>query len=180
MNTYLSMLRGINVGAQKKVLMADLKIAYEELKFKAVTTYIQSGNVVFQTKENVNTLPSKIEKKILEKFGFEVPIILKTEEDLIRTLHENPFLKEKELQLDKLYVTFLYDAPKPELMEKLQAFQTLADRFAIVGETVYLYCPNGYGTSKLNNNFFESKLNVKATTRNWRSVNELLKLMQAT
>lgn len=178
MNTYLSLLRGINVSGQKKVPMADLRALYETLKFENVSTYIQSGNVVFQSKEKIEKLSPKIEKAIQEKFHFEVPVIHKIATDLEKVLKENPFLKEKDLQENKLYVAFLYDEPSKDLVEKIQTYQTPADRFAIIGTNVYLYCPNGYGNTKLNNNFFENKLKVKATTRNWRSVNELLKIMQ--
>jgi len=177
MNTYLSLLRGINVSGQKKVPMAELKKLYESLKFDAVKTYIQSGNVIFQSKDKIETLSPKIEKQIFKIFQFEVPVIHKTAADLERTLNENPFLKESDLQENKLYVVFLFEEPDKELVEKMQVYQTLSDRFAIIGTNVYLYCPDGYGNSKLNNNFFENKLKVKGTTRNWRSVNELHKLM---
>ena len=177
MNTYLSLLRGINVSGQKKVPMAELKKIYESLKFNAVHTYIQSGNVVFQSKDKMEGLSSKIEKQIFNIFQFEVPVIHKTATDLEKTLNENPFLKEPDLQENKLYVVFLFEEPAKELIEKIQAYQTLSDRFEIIGMNVYLYCPDGYGHTKLNNNFFENKLKVKGTTRNWRSVNELYKLM---
>lgn len=178
MNTYLSLLRGINVSGQKKVPMAELKSMYEKLGYEKVKTYIQSGNVVFQTKAKRETLCPSIEKAIEETFHFEIPVIHKTTQELRKAIHENPFLKEKEEQENKLYICFLFEIPAPDLVEKLQNIQNEEGHLACMGDVIYLYLPEGYGKSKLNNNFIESKLKIKATTRNWRSANELLKLME--
>lgn len=179
MAKYLSLLRGINVSGQKKILMADLKKLYENAGFLNVVTYIQSGNVIFDTTSGLEKATSVIEKSIREKYGFDVTIFIKTAAELEKVLYENPYLKEKNIQENKLYVTFLAEESSPEHIQKIQDFQSAADRFAITGKNIYLYCPDGYGTSKLSNNFFENKLKVRATTRNWKSVNELYKMVRS-
>lgn len=173
------MLRGINVGG-KKVPMVELREVYDALKFKNIRTYIQSGNVLFETKKTEEAALSKVlEKKIAARFGFDVPVVIRTAGELASVLKKNPFLKEKNLQEDKLYITFLAEIPAKELLEKIKVPDGSPDRFEIAGKEIYLYCPGGYGETKLSNNFFESKLKVKATTRNWRTSNELMKMMSS-
>lgn len=174
MKVIVSLLRGINVSGQKKVPMKELKTLYEELGFTDVSTYIQSGNVIFGTTEKaLDKLPQKVEQKIKAHFGFDVSVIHRTPEQLKAVLQNNPFLDEKDLQENKLYVAFMAGTPEAAHVEKAQAYQTEADRFAVIGQETYLYLPDGYGNSKLHNNFFESKLKTVATTRNWRTVNIL-------
>jgi len=173
----LSLLRGINVGG-RKVPMADLRILYEELGLKNITTYIQSGNVIFESKVANKALEKKIEKKIKVKFGFDVSVITRTKEELNAVIKENPFTKENNIELEKLYVIFLGEIPDPVLLKKLIESDLGPERFIVCGKTIYLYCPVGYGEAKLNNNFFEKKLKVVATTRNWRTTNILLDMMK--
>ncbi|HEX8516052.1 MAG TPA: DUF1697 domain-containing protein [Bacteroidia bacterium] len=178
METLLAMLRGINVSGQKKVPMAELKAMFEDMKFKNVRTYIQSGNVLFESNAtDAAALSKKISKKIMETFGFDVPVVVVNKKELENAITKNPFVKEKNVVHEKLYFTFLAEAPPKELEEKISLPEGSSDRYSIAGTTVYLYCPGGYGETKLSNNFFESKLKIKATTRNWRTTNELLKLM---
>lgn len=157
--------------------MASLKAIYEEMKFKNIVTYIQSGNVIFSTGQaDPQTLSGKIEKKILEKYGFKVPVIIRTADEIQAIVKINPFLKIKNIATDRLHVTFLADNAGSDLIEKIKEYHYEPDKFIIIGKEVYLSCPDGYGNSKLNNTFFENKLKVTATTRNWRTVNELLRI----
>ena len=169
------MLRGINVSGQKKILMADLKKLYEGLGFKDVVTYIQSGNVLFKTsgKSTDVQLGKKIHEALKKQYSFEVPIIIRTLEEMHTVQKDNPFLKKKGVNMERLYVTFLSEEAPPDLIEKIMTFEHPTDEFVIIGKEVYLYCPGGYGETKLSNNFFESKLKVVATTRNWNTVNIL-------
>ncbi len=176
MTVLLSILRGINVSGQKKIQMTDLKVLYEQLNFKNITTYIQSGNVVFKA-ENSKNLNKKIEQKIFEKYNFDVPVIIRTTVEMQTIIEENPFLKRKNIDPEKLYVTFLEERPSSDLIENISKINYEPDTFIIWDKEIYLYCPNGYGNTKLNTNFFENKLKVKATTRNWKTANELLALM---
>lgn len=174
---YLSLLRGINVGG-KKVPMAGLRVVYDELGFKKVTTYIQSGNVIFESKLAPETATKKIEKKLSEGFGFNISVIIRSEKELSAVIKNNPFIKEKNVVEEKIYVIFLAEQPDNDLIKKLTEGDFGPERFVIDDKTIYLYCPVGYGEAKLNNNFFEKKLKVVATTRNWRTTNILLDMMK--
>lgn len=174
---YISILRGINVSGQKKIAMKDLQLLYEELKFKNVRTYIQSGNVVFECDEtNDKKLSEKISKKILSKYKFHVPVILRTKEEMENALKRNPFLKNKNADAERFYITFLAEQPSKENISKLKMFHYPPDEYVLDGKEIFLHVPISYGNSKLNNNFFESKLQVVATTRNWNTCNALVKL----
>ncbi len=176
--TCISILRGINVSGQKKIIMSELTALYESLALKNVTTYIQSGNVVFKTdlKLSDEQFAQKIEQAIFEKYNFHVPVIIRTAEEIKHIITTNPFLKEKEINTDKLHVSFLSAMPGPATLEKIKTYDYPPDRFYISGKEVYLYCPESYGETKLSNKFFENKLQVTATTRNWKTVNKLLEM----
>ncbi len=175
MQTFISILRGINVSGQKKILMADLKVLYEGLHFKEVSTYIQSGNVVFKTATKLPDikLAQKIEQAIYGKYNFEVPVIIRSKEEIGKIIATNPFVKEKNIDLKKLHVTFLSEFPKKENIEIVNKSDFSPDQFIIEGKEIYLHTPCGYGNTKLSNTFFEKKLKTKATTRNWNTVNKL-------
>jgi len=178
MQTFISILRGINVGAQKKILMADLKALYESLKLKDVVTYIQSGNVIFKTGDGVTdeAIAKKIENAIAKTYGFDVPVIVRRTEELKTILATNPFAKDKNNDTSRMHVTFLSATPDTALVTETSKFKSAPDDFVIIGTEIYLYTPNGYGETKLSNSFFEKKLKVTATTRNWNTVNKLTEL----
>ncbi|UCH66240.1 MAG: DUF1697 domain-containing protein [Ignavibacterium sp.] len=175
METYIAMLRGINVSGQKKIKMTDLKTHLQELNFKDVQTYIQSGNAVFNyIKSNPKKLESKIAQKILKEYSFEVSVIVKTRDELKNVLKSNPFTKDKDL--NRLYVTFLSDEPAKENLKNLEGINHSPEEYILKGKIIYFYSPHGYGKAKMNNNFFENKLIVAATTRNWKTVNKLAEM----
>lgn len=180
MQTFISILRGINVSGQKKILMAELKAIYESLKLKDIITYIQSGNVIFKSEKSLSDLEfaAKIEKAIYKKYGFEVPVIIRNKDEIQKIISINPFLKEKNMEEKRLYVTFLSEIPTKKNIESIKSFDFSPDQFLIIGKEVYLCVPNGYGETKLSNNFFEKKLKVNATTRNWNTVRKLLELAE--
>jgi uncharacterized protein (DUF1697 family) len=171
MHTYISLLRGINVSGQKKILMKDLAALYATLGFTNINTYLQSGNVVFQCDDTEKAAISiKIQQKIHEKYGFEVPTLILDVATLQNAIKNNPFTDNT----DQLYLTFLADIPTQTNQKKIQADAYLPDKYEIIGHIIYILCPNGYGNTKLSNNFFENKLKVTATTRNWKTVNALM------
>jgi uncharacterized protein (DUF1697 family) len=166
----------VNVGG-RKILMSDLKSLYEGLGFKEVITYIQSGNVIFEAdKSSGETLEKKIEKRISETFNMTVPVIIRHVEEIQNVLSINPFLKNKGIDIEKLHVTFLEKTAGEIELDNIKKYDYSPDKYIIIGREVFLYCPGGYGYSKLSNNFFENKLKVHATTRNWKTVNKLLEL----
>ena len=170
MNTYISILRGINVSGQKIIKMQELKYLYEELNFVNVQTYIQSGNVVFQCKETrVNEIENNIYTKILNKLEIEVPVIVLTTDDLYEIIHNCPFVTDT----SKLNVTIFSSIP--DLSDNVIPGnkKNKNEKYTLVNKAFYLYCPDGYGKTKLNNTFLEKTFKVKATTRNWKTLNTL-------
>jgi Uncharacterized protein conserved in bacteria len=177
MKTYISILRGINVSGQKIIAMAALREMYEYLGFRNVQTYIQSGNVIFQDdRYESSELTTVIFNQILKQFGFEVPVIVLTIETLERIITNSPFKNEESKDARYLHVTFLASPPVMADDEGVLMRKSDDEDVAITDEALYLYCPNGYGKTKLTNSFIEAKLNVVATTRNWKTANELLRI----
>ena len=175
---YISILRGINVGGKRKILMADLKKMYEGMEFERVQTYIQSGNVFFTTSKKVSKgeLEQQLEKQIEKTFGYDVPVIVKTREELGRAIQINPFLKEADFEEEKLYVIFLQKKPLEEHLNTLKEIPVSADRFVVEEEFIFIYYAEKISNSKLTNNYFEKKLKVIATTRNWKTMVKLMLL----
>lgn len=177
METYVAILRGINVGGKRKIKMADLRKKLKNLDFKNIHTYIQSGNVIFESDHHPKKeLEEQIESMINEEYEYSVPAIVKRSEELHRVLRENPFLNERKEDITKLHVTFLSEVSEQEQTEAISQFNHPTDEFILHGEFVYLFCPNGYGRTKFNNQFFERKLDTKATTRNWKTVHKLYEM----
>ena len=172
--TYIALLRGINVGGHKKVPMAKLRAILSEIGLKNVKTYIQSGNVVFTASEvNAQHFETKIKEAIKAQFNFNVPVIVKSVEDFKIIFDNCPF---SETIKPDTYFVLLSEIPENQLV--LEAIQkTYPDEeFHIINDCIYLYCPNGYGKAKFNLKYFERKLNVSATTRNYKTMVKLLSL----
>ncbi len=157
--------------------MADLKSLFEEMGFTNIKTYIQSGNVIFTSnhEEDHLELSNKLEKAINDKFGFEVPVIIRTSGELEYAVNQNPFYKGG-MEIAPLHLTFLDRKPTPESQQQTEVYNYEPDKFVIKGENVFIFCESKYHKTKLTNNFFEKKLKVKATTRNWKTVLKLLEL----
>lgn len=159
--------------------MFDLKAMYESMGFTEVITYIQSGNVLFNSDTtDPNQLAQNIKNAIQNKFGFDVPVIIRTMTELQQVITNNPFAQEPDFDEKKLYVTFLSEAIKETNRQAIQTHEYLPDRFKIIGEHIYVYYAEKISNSKLIQSLFEKKYNVTATTRNWNSVNKLYELAQ--
>jgi uncharacterized protein (DUF1697 family) len=165
---YVALLRGINLGARNKIAMPELTRLFVDLGYADVTTYIQSGNVVFKADK---ALPADIEQSIADKLGLDVAVLLRTKDELAALAAANPFLG-RNTDLTKLHATFLAGAAGGEL--SVPTGETA--ECALGDQVVYLYCPDGYGRTRLNNAFIERRLGVVATTRNWRTVTKLCEL----
>ncbi len=180
MSTFISLLRGINVGNQKSIRMPELKALYEAMGFSNVITYVQSGNVVFDCgNPDAEEIGADIEKEIEKRFGFDVPVIMREAHDLQRIIDSNPFVQTRNEDLSKLHVTFLSRLPPAELTCGLKIPPGIDDECVLSGKEIYLFCPNGYGRTKLSNGFFERKLKVLATTRNWKTVIALYEIIRS-
>jgi uncharacterized protein (DUF1697 family) len=173
METYIALLRGINVSGQKMIKMTDLTTLLSEINLYNIRTYIQSGNLVFEYPEtDQKELAGLIEQQILHHYKFDVPVVIRHQSDLMQIQECNPFLKRNE-NIEKLHVTFLDDEPPADLIEKAKETAGSSDEFEVIGREVFVFCPDGYGNTKLNNTFFEKKFKTKATTRNWKTVVKL-------
>ena len=175
---YVSILRGINVSGQKKIKMADLKYLYELLDFQSVVTYIQSGNVIFDAPvKNKSDLKKKIVEAIEEKYKFHVPVEIRTNREIRDIIRNCPFGSVDLVQDGtKVLITFLSSKPSKDRVSDIQKYVVAPEKLVARGKEVYLYCPNGYGKSKLSNTFLEHKLGVEATTRNWKTIHKLYEL----
>jgi len=176
MTTYVALLRGINVSGRNKIAMAELRALVESLGSTGVQTYIQSGNVVLDTaKRSAAQVADAITGAIAQELGLDVAVIVRTAAEIDTVLTANPLLA-RGADPSKSHVTFLAGKPAASAVRALADVDRTPDEFAVVGREVFVHCPNGYGATKLNNTFFEKRLGVAATTRNWRTVQTLDKL----
>ncbi len=171
----IALLRGINVSGRKIAPMTDVKKAFESLSFENVRTYAQSGNVIFDCRRAEKAkMAACVEEKLRETFGFSTNVLIRTQRELETIIENNPLVDSAGVRHDKLYVTFLSDRPDETVASTLDIKPGQGEKFVIVGTEVYLYCPNGYARTRLNNAMFETKLRTVATTRNWKTINKLL------
>jgi uncharacterized protein (DUF1697 family) len=160
--------------------MDALKNACIEIGLEKVRTYIQSGNLIFESRSvDTKAISESISRKIHEDFGFDVPVITITAKELEQVIAANPFSKKSSMDSAFFHVTFLSEAPNAQCIEKLQEIEVKGDEFALIGKAMYLYCPDGYSNSRLTNSFLEARLKVTATTRNWKTTNELFRIASA-
>jgi len=162
-------------------MMADLRELYSSLGFSSISSYIQSGNVVFDA-ESTNTLEvsNTISEAIRQNYKFEVPVVIRTAQEISEIYNNNPQITNLDkVDLSKLYLTFLKDEPKTPSKISFGKWQTKNEKLLISGKNIYLYYPEGYGKSKLTNNILERELAVQATSRNWRTVGKLAELSQS-
>ncbi len=171
MATFVAMLRSVNVAGRNRLPMADLRALVSGLGFKGVTTYLQSGNVVFSGTGTPKAVARAIGQEIATGLGLEVPVVVRSGQQLKKTIESAPF-SDRGVDPKTRHVTFLAGLPEPKAVEGLVALDGRfgTDRFQVVGCDVFLHCPGGYGETKLTNAFLERRLGVVATTRNWRTV----------
>jgi uncharacterized protein (DUF1697 family) len=157
--------------------MADLRTLLEKLEFQKVATYIQSGNIVLRAKDqSIRNLEDVIGDGIREHFGFDVPILVKPKNDFEKIVTENPFKDAITLEGNRLYFVLLKNVPEQMFVAALAQETYENQEFRITDNCVYLWCKNGYGKAKLDNNLLERKLKIQATTRNYRTMLKLLEM----
>lgn len=179
MTTYVALLRGVNVSGKNRVQMADLRALVETLGYERVQTYIQSGNIVFESStRSAAKVADAIASAMTQELALDVQVLVRTSRELTTLLTTNP-LERRDVDSTKLHVTFLATSPAAATVHALDDVDAPPDEFAIVNREVFVHCPNGYGNTKLNNTFFEKKLGVAATTRNWRTVQTLASLIDS-
>lgn len=179
MTTHLALLRGINVSGHNMIKMDALKSMLENSGFKNVQTYIQSGNVFVSTEEeSAAKVGFIIKQEIFKVFGYDVPTIVIGQSDLQACLKNNPFLKEKEIDLKKLYVAFVSKELRSENINDLKISQFKPDEASIDDNKIFIKYAVGAGKTRLDQKYIEKKLNLTATIRNWNTVTNLLKLYE--
>jgi uncharacterized protein (DUF1697 family) len=178
--TYVALLRGINVGGKNKVPMPDLVEMFTEAGCSNVRTYIQSGNVVFSVApKSAKRVPDLVSRRIADRFGYRVPVVLRTVDEFRQVAVSNPFL-QSDCDANSLHVGFLADLPDPRDVAALDPKRSPGDSFTMRGQEIYLCLPNGVARTKLTNAYFDSRLTTTSTFRNWRTVLKLLELTQPT
>ena len=180
MHTYISFLRGVNMAGHNSISMTNLTVLFKDLGFSDAETFIQSGNVIFtHSKElRINDLTLKIEDAILQKFNYNVPVMIRTISELQKLIPVNPFLTEENFNPSKMAVIFLHEDPSEAQVQKVINLDYPPDKFKIIGINIFIYCPNGFGRTKLYTNFFENKMKVKGTSRNWKTITTLIDIAE--
>ena len=173
METYVALLRGVNLGARNRVSMPQLRELVEAIGGEEVRTYLQSGNVVLRSRDKAAELERALEQGLGRVLGVEAAVLVRTKKELKEILERNPF------EPAETYVTFIESAPDSARVSPLREQSFEPDQFYAAGREVYVSCPGGYGRTKLSNTFLERRLAVQATTRNWRTVTALAELADA-
>jgi uncharacterized protein (DUF1697 family) len=175
MQTYVALLRGINVGGSHMLPMKDLKLLFEQNGCVDVQTYIQSGNVVFRCAiSDTGRLAKQVAAAVSTGRGFEPRVLVLTRSELARAAANNPF-PEAEGNPKSVHLFFLADLAKNADLKSMEALRARTERFALKGKVLYLHTPDGFGTSKLAARA-ERFIGVEATARNWRTVTTLLQM----
>ena len=176
MTAIIGMLRGVNVGPHNRISMEALRALCGSLDLEGAETYVQSGNVVFRSKErNLSALAKRFEDALEKKFGFRAPLVLRTAAEMRTVIRNNPFAARKEIEPGKFHVIFLTEELSPEARKQLEAAKVGPEEIKAHAREVFVYYPNGMGRSKLPP-VMERILKKAGTARNWNSVTNLLEM----
>jgi uncharacterized protein (DUF1697 family) len=169
--TYVSLLRGVNLGPESQVSMPELQQLYADLGLHAVSTYIRSGNVVFASGDRPEALRERIERAVAEHFAVDAEVVLRTHAEMADVVARNPFPAA-----DPAHVAVVFlSAPAPAVLtERLASADFGSDRYVADGREIYLHLPNGFGRSRLATRMSALRDPVVGTVRNWRTVNRLV------
>lgn len=173
MAVFIALIRGINVGGNKKVKMAELKVRCEELGLEDVRTLLQSGNVVFRTNEKDR---AKLTRQIEGVLGVEAKVILRSAAELKKAIAANPMPEEVKSHPSATVVIFLDGKPTAAALAALRDGYKGPERIELHGTELYVFYGEGMGTSKLTNSLIERKLGVAGTARNWNTVTKLAEM----
>jgi uncharacterized protein (DUF1697 family) len=178
MQTYISLLRGVNMTGHNSMKMKDLVSLFSDLEFKSPETYIQSGNVIFDAPDELSEeeISIIITKGIRSKFDYEIPAIIRTTSELNFILKANPFLYNEKFDISRVAVVFLTNEVTSAQTDKIKNYDYPPDKFHIASREIYIFCPDGFGKSKLYTNFFEGKMGVTGTARNLKTISSLIEI----
>lgn len=179
MPVIITMLRGVNVGGHNKIKMDALRGLCESLKFETPRTFVQSGNVIFRTKERpAAALARKIQDAIEGECGFRPEVILRTADEMRKVIAACPFAGRRDVEPDKLLVTFLVAEPGSEARTKLLELRNHPEEVHLLGRELYIYFPGGVGETKLPWSSLARLLKTTGTARNWNSVTKMLAIAE--
>ena len=173
--THVALLRGINVGGKAKLPMKELAAIFAAVGARDVQTYIQSGNVVFES-DAAEPLVEAVTKQIAAVYGYPGRIVLRSGAELRKAYKVNPFEKAG-APAETLHVYFLADMPASAAVKLLDPEHSPGDSFAVVGREIYLRMPRGMARTKLTNAYFDAKLKTVSTARNWNTVGKLVEML---
>jgi len=173
---YVALLRGINVGGNTMIKMAELKNSFESLGLENVVTYVNSGNIAFDSKKSAEkTLVKKLEDVIEKDFGKQVPVMVREQNEIPKIIAANPFEGEFESHKE-MHVMFLREEMPNDKMQQLLDAAPKNERYAAIGRELYCHLPMGVIDSLLGKSFLEKKLKLAVTGRNWRTTEKLAEL----
>jgi uncharacterized protein (DUF1697 family) len=171
MTIYIALLRGINVGGHNVIKMAELKSLFESMGFGSVKTYIQSGNVLFESDQEVDQLRQRIEQEVYKGFGFSVPVILRTAKELEQIINNCPFKADALSEGESLHISFLTKVPSDEAINHVLTYNSETEECKFIGKEIYLFFRQSIRHSKLSIQL--QKIDVPGTLRNWKTINKL-------
>lgn len=174
---YIALLRGINVSGHKIIKMAELRNLLENAGLKNVQTYIQSGNIVFESSKKREELGKLISNSIHQEYGFVVPTFILKPKELQAAVDNNP---HPEAEGNKLYLTFFTTEVNDLNLAAIQSVMRDTEEVSLIDNVLFFHCPEGASKSKLSNNLVERKMEASATSRNIRSCHKLLELAKKT
>lgn len=177
MTIYISLLRGINVGGHNKIKMVDLRLLYETMGLEKVQSYIQSGNVLFESDEDAKPLSRRIEQGIKDTFELTVPVIIRTSTELTRIIGNCPYRVDELSVGESIQLSLLAELPSQEGLNHLHKYQSDVDEYQIAGKEIYLHFRQSIRNSKLAVQL--QKLGVPSTVRNWKTINKLATMAKA-
>ena len=182
MDRKVAFLRGVNMTGHNTIRMTELADMFKKAGFKDALTYIQSGNVVFSDhgEPDEARIEQIIGKALNKRFGYDISVMVRGSGDLKRILLDDPFISPGDYSDSAHHaVIFLKELPSADQLKKLDGVDYPPDKFGISGKEIYIWCPNGFGKTKLYTNFFENRLKIKGTARNLKTINNLIELSGA-
>ena len=173
---YVALLRGINVGGHRKFPKANQLALLQNCKLDNPAVYLHTGNWVFESSKNIAEVKSLLLKSMEDMLGWKVPILLKSAKEINSIISDCPFPVEKK---KRSYFVLPFTKPLDENVEEINKISFPNEEFYIQSNCIYLYVDLGMSKAKLSNNWFEKKLNITATARNYNTMKAILKLLDS-
>ena len=171
--TYFAFLKGVNVSGHRIIKMAELKAMFEFMGFKNVRTFIQSGNVVFESPAKADALKKKIEAGLAKSLGYSINVIIRNKDEMEKIVKDYPFSKVKGHDECKINVGYLDSIPDKAAIKELESINNDDEMFLVKGNNLYHLCRKSFQDSLLGKNIVEKTLKVVCTVRNWNTTNKI-------